>query len=164
MGHLVLALGLLGRDADAQGLSVDALIEGVESGQLDPYILSDTFTRLSDCNWVKLIRPNSSLKQAAQISKLHSYVISQMLDHWLPNIDCKKRGLGDLLDTLLFSLSFAQIGLSDTMRKYLQGFSGSSKAAKAAKQLLKLESPKDNVLEIIRAEAIEHRLKIIGPV
>jgi len=162
-GHLILALGLLGRDADAQGLSLDALIEGPESGQLDPYLLADTFTKLSNANWVKLSRPKPNLEQAAQTSGLHAYIISEILSRWLPNVDRKRRGLSDCLECLLHSASLAGVGLSDEVRQYLRGFSGSSKAAKVAKTLLTLKPIDQDILETIRHQAIESRLRWVNP-
>ncbi len=162
LGHLVLALGMFGRDADAQGLSIDALIEGTESGQFDPYLMAEIFTKLSDAAWIKLTRPNPSLKQAAQVSKLHAFVLSEMLETWLPNVDRKKRGLGDCLDSLLFAASFAEIGLGQEIEHYLRGFSGSSKAAKISKELLKLGPRNEKSIIIMRHQAINARIQFIN--
>ena len=92
-GHLLLCLGLVGKDADVKGLAVDALIEGIEGRVFDPRAFVEVMTRLCEGQWVKLNRLSEGLLQVAQVSALHARVVSEALQAWLPLLDLKQRGV-----------------------------------------------------------------------
>jgi len=161
LAYLVLCLALFGRDADAQGLSIDALIEGIDSGQLDPEKLVSVLERLCRTNWVKLNRPVPALIQVAQVSPLHAYIVADVLSKWLPTIDPKRRALGDLLDVSLQSMALANSGTGPVFQAYLESFKGSSKAAKTAKSILKLPELSATDRPDLRSMAISSRLQFV---
>lgn len=161
MAYLVLCLALFGRDADAQRLSIDALVEGIDSGQLDPERFVSILERLSRTDWVKLNRPGPAMLQVAQVSPLHAYIIADVLSKWLPKLETKRRALGDLLDVSLQSMALANSGVRPVFRVYLESFNGSSKAAKVAKSILKLPDVSTEDRSDLRSMAIRSRLRYV---
>ena len=156
--HLLVCVGLVGKDADARGLSIDALIFGIENGLVDIEIFANTLTRLCAGEWVKLNRLGDNLMQVSQISRLHAYAISECIQLWLPRIDYKQRNIFKILEVLLESQSAVRLPLNDFTKQSLQIFKGSSKAAKLARVLLKLSDYDKNANEQIKQFAILSRL------
>lgn len=135
-GHLVLCLGLVGKDADAKGLAIDAMIEGVDSSAFQPRRFAHIMQKLSDAEWVKLNRLGASLTQVAQTSPLHANALSQAMQLWLPNFDFTQRGAFHVLESLSEAQASSGLPLSQGVRANLETLKGSSKAAKLAKTLL----------------------------
>ena len=135
-GHLVLCLGLVGKDADAKGLAIDAMIEGIDNGAFQPARFAGIMQKLSDAEWVKLNRLGASLTQVAQTSPLHANALSQAMQLWLPSFDFTQRGAFHVLESLSEAQASSSLPLSQGVRANLETLKGSSKAAKLAKTLL----------------------------
>lgn len=162
MGHLVLALGLSGKDVDARGLAVDAFIEGVESGQFDPTMLASVLTKFTDGNWVKLNRLGETLAVVAQTSPLHAWLVGEAIQLWLPGVPPKYRNLFSVLEALQLCRAVGGRPLHAPVEVCLSAFSGSSKAAKLAKQILKGDGLADVPDAALRLMAVEARLRTTG--
>src|SRR5207248_9813408 len=65
-GHLLLCLGLVGKDADAKGLAVDAMIEGIEMRRFDPALFASTMAGLAEGEWIKFNRLGDALMLVVQ--------------------------------------------------------------------------------------------------
>lgn len=156
--HVMAALGLVSKDADVRGLSVDAMIEGISHGVVDANQLSSDLSRLFATGQIKVNRLSDSLPPIINASPLHAYVVGEILSGWLPKTDLKQRGMFTPLEALLECLSMTRQGLSPDMKEALSSLKGSSKAAKTAKALLALKQDDMSMLDQIRALAIEGRL------
>ncbi len=137
-GHLLLCIGLIGKDADSRAFAVDALIAGVENGCVDLDLLADTLVRLSHGGWLKLNRLGDNLLQISQVSLLHAWIVSRTIQQWLPSVEPRQHNMFRMLEVLLETQSAIRQPLTQEARESLKGFKGSSKAAKLAGKLLKL--------------------------
>jgi len=135
-GHLLLCLGLVGKDADARGLAIDALIEGIEVRLFDPELFASTIARLAKGEWIKFNRLGDALMPVIQVSPLHAVVISDALQHWLPKLDLQQKNAFQLLEVLVEAVALTGKPLGDGPRAVLAGVTGGGKAAKIAKQLV----------------------------
>lgn len=79
IGHLLLCIGLIGKDADARGLAVDALIEGINARLFDPALFAATIVQLARGEWVKSNRLGEALILVVPLSPLHAAVVSDAL-------------------------------------------------------------------------------------
>ena len=136
-GHLLVCIGLVGKDADARGLAIDALIAGIENGCVDIDTLTGTLVKLSEGEWLKLNRLGDNLLQVSQVSILHAWVISDVIQKWLLNVDIKQRYIFRMLEVLREAQFTIRQSLSMQAREKLKEFTGSAKAAKVARELLK---------------------------
>lgn len=157
MGHLVLCLGLAGKDADCRGLAIDALIEGVDSGQLVPDQFAGVLTDLARGEWLKLNRLGDNLMQVIQTSPLHAWVISDCLQQWLIDTDLKQRNLYRILEVLLEAHAILGRNLDQNVRARLETIKGSSKAAKTASNLLEIRKEKASLQDELKHLAIAAR-------
>ena len=157
-GHLLLCLGLVAKDADARGLAVDAIVEGIESGQFDAKLFSATLADLSEGGWLKLNRLGDNLMQVIQASPLHAWVVSRSIQAWLAGVDLKQRNLFRIVEVLLEAQSQTGQPLDDDLRDRLRGLKGSSKIAKLAAKLLKLGDGRPVSPEAIKTLAVSARL------
>ncbi len=135
-GHLLLCIGLVGKDADAKGLAVDALIEGIEARLFDPDLFASTIARLAEGEWIKPNRLGDSLMSVIQVSGLHAAVVSDALQKWLPQLDLSQKNAFRLLEVLVEARALTGRPLGEEARDALRGVEGSGKAAKIARQLL----------------------------
>jgi hypothetical protein len=136
-GHLLLSIGLAARDADAKGLAVDALIEGIDSRLFDPDQFAATITRLAAGEWLKLNRLGESLMTAVRISPLHAAVVGEAVQKWLPGFDHRQTNGFAILHVLLEVQAVTGLPLAEAALAHLGTITGSSKVAKLAQQLLK---------------------------
>ncbi len=139
-GHLMLCLGLVGKDADAKGLAIDALIDGVDRRVFDPEQFGTVMSKLAAGEWIKLNRLGASLTQCLQASPLHAVAISDAMQRWLPNFDLNQRNSHHILEAFVEAQAVARLPLSEAMVARLEQVSGKGKAAKLAKQLLQSQS------------------------
>ena len=158
-GHLLICIGLIGKDADARGLAIDALIAGIENGCLDIDRLSETLVKLSDGGWLKLNRLGDNLLQVSQVSLLHAWVISEVIQHWLHRVNIKQRYLFRMLEVLKETQFAISQPLSLNTNEKLKQFSGSAKAAKVAKELLKGVPVDASVTLQIKQELLNYRVQ-----
>jgi hypothetical protein len=135
-GHLLLCLGLVAKDADAKGLAVDALAEGIDGRLFDPEIFANTLAKLVQGEWVKFNRLGEALMQVVQISERHAEVIGEALQKWLPAVDIGQKNIFYVLEVLVEAQATSEASLSPQAREALQRLEGSGKAAKLAKKLL----------------------------
>jgi len=135
-GHLVLCLGLISKDADAKGLAIDALIEGIDSRAFHPERFGEIMQKLSAGEWIKLNRIGASLTQVALASPLHAAMISEATQLWLQRFDLSQRNAFYALESLSHAQASSGAPLNSAMRANLETLSGKSKAAKLAKDLL----------------------------
>jgi hypothetical protein len=161
MGHLVLCLGLAGKDADCRGLAIDALIEGVDSGQLAPDQFASVLADLASGKWLKLNRLGDNLIQVIQTSPLHAWVISDCLQLWLSDADLKQRNLFRILEVLLEAHAILDRNLDQDVRARLETIKGSSKAAKIAKKLIEIRNEKALLHDELKQLAITARVEVV---
>jgi hypothetical protein len=135
-GHLVLALSLVGKDADVRGLAIDALIEGIENRIFDPVIFAIVMTRLCEGEWVKYNRLGENLLQVAQVSPAHARAIDAALQAWLPDFDLTQRNGHHVLQVLVETQAISGASISLSTRTVLTSLTGKTKAASLAKQVL----------------------------
>lgn len=135
-GHLLLCVALIGKDADARGLAIDALIEGIEARLFDPGLFAAVLIGLAEGEWIKLNRLADALIQIVQTSTLHASVISKALQLWLPKLDLQQTNASRLLEVLAEARASTGTPLGQDARDVLVSISGSGKAAKVARQLI----------------------------
>ena len=135
-GHLLLALGLVGKDSDAKGLAVDALIEGIEARLFDPVMFADVVARVAAGEWLKFNRLGENLKLVVQVSPVHASAIGTALQNWLPQFDLGQRNAFHVLEALVEAQAIAPQPLLQEARTALGQLSGKSKTAKLAQQIL----------------------------
>jgi hypothetical protein len=134
-GHLLLCIGLIGKDADARGLSVDALIEGIDARLFDPALFAATMVQLAQGEWVKFNRLGEALMLVVPVSPLHAAVVSDALQQCLPRLDLRQRNIFHLLEVMVEAQALTGQKLTSDARAALETFDGSGKAAKIAKHL-----------------------------
>ena len=134
--HLLVSLGLVGKDADAKGLAIDAMIEGIETRQFNPGLFAGIMARLADGGWLKYNRLGESLKQVVQMSPLHASAIGAALQDWLPRFDLSQRNSFHVLEALVEAQAIAPHPMSGEVRTALGTLKGKTKTAKLAQQIL----------------------------
>lgn len=134
--HLVLCMGLAGKDADARGLAIDAFIEGVENCSLDVETIAKILVQLSESGWLKLNRLGENLLQISQVSPVHSWVTREVLSIWLSHANPKQNNFFKMLEVFLEVHIENGAPLLCEVQEALSNIKGSSKAAKVAKKIL----------------------------
>ncbi len=136
-GHLLLCLGLIGKDADAKGLALDAMIEGIDRQVFDPEQFGEVMGKLLAGGWVKLNRLGAILTQVTRTSPGHALAVGQGLQVALPEFDLNQRNSHHVLEALVETQAIAPLPLADAVAARLESVEGKGKAAKLARQLLK---------------------------
>lgn len=134
--HLLATLGLAGKDADARGLAVDAIIEGIDTQQFNPVHFAKVMAQVSAGEWLKYNRLGDSLKQVVQVSPVHASAIGAALQKWLPDFNLGQRNAFHVLEVLVEAQAIAPQSLSEENLKILGKPKGKTKIAKLAQQLL----------------------------
>lgn len=134
-GHLLLCLGLVGKDADARGLAIDALIEGIDARLFDPELFASSIARLAEGEWIKFNRLGDALMPIVQISPLHAAIVSEALQRWLPKLDLRQKNTFRLLEVLVEAQALTNKPLREDTRNVLAATKAGGKAARIAKQL-----------------------------
>ena len=137
-GHLLLCIGLIGKDADARGLSVDALIEGIDDRLFDPALFAATMVQLAQGEWIKFNRLGEALMLVVPVSPLHAAVVSDALQRCLPALDLRQKNIFHLLEVIVEAQASTGQKLTSEARAALGSFDGSGKAAKIARHLQSL--------------------------
>lgn len=156
--HLLLCTGLAGKNADTRGLAIDALIEGIEYGHADVKLLADILTRLSDGGWLKLNRLSENLLQVAQVSGVHAWAMSELIQGWCLHSSLQQNNIARMLEVLLEVQAMIKQPLHDNCLSALAALTGSSKAAKLAKQLRELQYTDPAFMEDLKRRAITTRV------
>jgi hypothetical protein len=162
MGTLLAALALGAKEPGEQGLGLDVVIAGLEEGRLDGETLGAWLAALLPQGLLEPGRIARALSDAARVSMLHRTQVRRALERSLRGDPAQApRGLAPVLELLHELCLECGLGVTDgEARAYLEGVRGSSKRAKAARQLLDL-APTDRreaVLRAAAAEALESRL------
>lgn len=134
-GHLLLCVGLISKDADARGLAIDALIDGIDARLFEPEQFPSTMARLAEGEWIKLNRLGDALMQVVPVSPLHARLVSDALQLWLPKFDFGVNHAFRLLEILGEALAITGQSLADETRDLLSKVKGNGKLAKIAKRL-----------------------------
>ncbi|NNC38054.1 MAG: hypothetical protein HKO02_11390 [Hyphomonadaceae bacterium] len=137
--HLLLCMALAGKDADAKGLAIDTMIEGIEAGLFDVDICAGVLIKLASGGWLKLNRLGDNLMTVAETSPLHAAVIGSLVQKWIQNVDLKQRYIFRMFEVLLEAQSMVRQALDSNTSEALKTLKGSSKAAKTAKSLISLK-------------------------
>lgn len=135
-GHLLLCLGLAGKDADAKGLAVDALIEGIDGRLFDPARFAAVLGGLAAGGWLKFNRLADGLMQAMAVSDLHAAVVREAIENSLPSLDLQQKNAFRLLEVLVEAQAATARPLGEATQAALRRVAGGGKSAKLAKRLL----------------------------
>jgi hypothetical protein len=138
MGHLALLFGLAGKDADARGLAIDALVQGIEGSQFDPALFAPVLVKFAQSGWMKPARVAQSLQQAARVSPWHALAISEALQRALPGLDMRAPNMFAIVELLLECQLTIGRPLKTDAAAALGELNGEGKLVKAARQLLTL--------------------------
>jgi hypothetical protein len=147
MGILLIWIGLAGKDADARGHAIDLLTEAIQDGRAHAGPLGETLVKLCAGGWVKLNRIGDALKGIARLSPLHAYVAGGVLRRWLAGQEKLPDDGQHLLAPLLEIAVRMGWSLTDAEKRSLAAVSGTSKTAKLAKELMRLERSKASAEE-----------------
>ena len=161
MGHLLLCMGLNQKAEDAKGLSTDAFIEGIENGCLHLDQMISVLVRMTNGGLVKLNRLGVIFLQVSQVSPLHAWVISIIIQRWLPHVDIKQRNIYKMLETLLEVQCIVKQPLESKAIETLKRFKGTSKASKLASQILNQSDFDETIIDRVKSLVIEFRLQRI---
>lgn len=135
-GHLLLCLGLVGRDADSKGLAVDALIEGIEGKLFDPARFAAVMTSLAEGGWLKFNRLGDGMALAVAVSPRHAAVVSEALQRWLPTLDLQQSGAFRILEVLAEAQAITGAPIDAGSKAALRKVTGAGKAVQLARVLL----------------------------
>lgn len=155
---LALWVALVGKDADARGLAVDALIEGIEDGRADVARMSPVLLHLSRGGWLKANRLAESLGRVSPVSDLHGSFVAGLLDRYLAGVESLPRNSHHLLELLLNLLSHLGTTLESDALERLATMRGGGKAARLARQIRELEKD-DSKSPTVLASALTGRLE-----
>jgi hypothetical protein len=134
--HLMLCMGLAGKDADVRGLAIDAFIEGIENNILDAQTTSSILISLSENGWLKLNRLGDNLQQVSHVSKTHAWVVFEIISNWLGKVSPKQNNFFKMLEVFLEVQTEINAPLTPDVRDVLVNIKGSSKSAKISKKIL----------------------------
>jgi len=137
----LLTVGLAAKDPGEYGLATDAMIASIEDGRLDGERLGNVMADLLPTGHIIATRWAKTPAEVARISPLHAAVARQAIELSLRGDPADSPRDVHALLTLLRELCIdAGEAVTDSKcREFLGQFAGSTKAAKAAKALLKLE-------------------------
>lgn len=156
--HLMICMGLVGKDADSRGLAIDAVVEGIEDGRADISLLSDILVKLADGGWLKLNRLADNLLHIARTSAIHAWAVSHLIQGWLLHVSLTQHNLFKMLETLLEVQFIIKQPLDNKTGEILSSLTGSSKAAKLAKQLQNLKKKDHTLIGNISRNAVNKRI------
>lgn len=160
MGEILLLCGLAAKEPGEHGLAVDISLRAIDDGRLGTDNMSRMLTTAVTSDHFNLPRLAKRLQEVAGSSDLHAYVVMHSLESGLPHADAKElpRGIGDLFELLAEIGTRIERGVeSPDCRTFLETITGSNKAAKAARQLLTIETNFDS-REVI-ASAVANRVE-----
>ncbi len=164
MGMLLLILGLAAKEPGEYGLATDAAITAIEDGRLGSDNFGEMLIQILPTGLIKPGRLYKTLKDISGVSAVHSAVVKLSLEQCLTgNIKEMPRDFGKLLELLNELCIDLQHGVgSDEHRAFLKQITGTSKAAKAAKAILKVEVTSESlVMKNVFIEAINQRVSAL---
>jgi hypothetical protein len=131
-GTLLIATALHSRKPELNQLGTDVALSLLDSGLLGPRALGEAFGVLG----AGLVLPRLA-KALGVLAMEHPGAIMTIVDTLLPGLDRGHRGVFALLELAADLCERGAGTLSPPARQWLGGFTGSSKAAKAAARLVK---------------------------
>jgi len=134
LGALTLAAGLAADRAENRVLAVDAILIHVAAGRLSADVLAQAMASLA--GFCQAGRWAASLSQLAEASG--DSFVNTVLTLLLPRLALELRGVHALLELLLEDTLRRGSRPDGALRSWLEGFSGGSRAARAARQLCAL--------------------------
>jgi hypothetical protein len=143
MGQVLLLCGLAAKEPGEPGLAVDITIQAIGDGRLGTDNLGRMLTTGIGSGHFNLPRVAKRLHDVANASELHAYVVMHAAESALPKAELEEppRGIGDNFELLAEIGTELERGIENPeCRRFLEGISGSNKAAKAARQLLSIET------------------------
>jgi hypothetical protein len=140
MARTALWLGLLGRDEQARGIALDALIEGIGDGRADPKTLAGTLVDIASGGWIKIRRLTTALRDAARTSVLAERVIADIIDRWIACWQSYPRDANQVLSLQLELLKNLDQGPSPATRAILLNLEAEGTTAKLTRQLYSFNS------------------------
>ena len=160
MCMLALWTALVGKDADARGLAVDLMIEGIEDGRAHPEPLGDILIRLARGGWIKTNRLTDSLQQVSQVSALHQLTCATIIQQLLGSQEGLPKNAHYILELLLSLLTELKSGPTEDLLALLKVQRGSSKKTKLAKAIMNLpEKPDSREQQAAISQAIRARVQ-----
>ena len=159
MARTALWLGLLSRNDQSRGTSIDALIEGIADGRADTAALVDTLLHIASGGWIKLNRLADSLREVTRTSILAERVVAEVMDRLIASWTELPRDGHHVLALQMELLNNLQQGLSPAARESLSTVKGTGKAAKLAKQLSGVSLIPRRRLREAAVQAVEGRLR-----
>lgn len=152
-------MGLLGRDENARGLCLDALIEGAQDGRAHPQPLGDALCGIDQGGWMKLNRLATALQEAARTGPLAEWVLVEVLDRLIASWRDVGRDAHHVLTLHLQLLTNLQCAPSSAAKDVLSAVQGSGKSAKLARQIRTLEQVAGIQQREAVLQALEGRLR-----
>ena len=137
LGYVILIIGLAGKDTDTKGYAIDALVEGIQDGRIDPDEFSQVLAKLGKDDWIRLNRIWKIFLEISKLSPLHSLIIAEIIEKWLENQEELPPKSHDALSLLLELQTELGLSITDKVKNLLVKVKGSTKSAKLAKNLLK---------------------------
>ncbi len=139
MAALTVWTGLAGKDADARTTALDVLIEAISDGRADARQMSGVLSKLLPGGWLKLNRVTDSLAEVARLSALHAWFVAEVLQGFVAEWNTLPRDAHFVLCFMHELLADMGLDLAPAARRRLDPIKGTSKTAKAAGALQRLE-------------------------
>ena len=161
MAQLSVWIALISKDAELQNMATEAMIEAITDGRAHPTPLAKVLTQLAEGKWIKLNRLAKALRQVAEISSLHAYVLCTILDSFIAHFNTMPKNVHHILQLMLELHSSLKLSLPKQAAERLKLLSGNSKAAKIANSLQEFTISNNDALTAIFAQSIEGRIEWI---
>ena len=127
-----------GRDQDAKGLAVDALIEAIADGRAHTKLLGNVLASLAQPYWLKLNRLAAVFSEVARTSAIHAWTLMGSLDRLIAAYEELPKDAHHVLALLLQLHVQFGVAIPPETSTALTGLKGSSKTSKLAKSLVTL--------------------------
>ena len=152
---LLAMLGLVSKDADVNGLAMDAVIEAVGDGRADGGRLGGALAGLADPRVLKLNRLAASLGEVSRVSPLHALAAAEMLQAVMAAYEELPRDAHHGLQLLRELMIDLGLGPGERLRAKLAGVTGGGKAAKLAREIAAMEPTGGAAVGVVRAAAMQ---------
>ena len=137
--HLLLALGSLAKNQDVRYQVIDALVEGVQEGKVDPVLFGKNAATIIRSKLGVVKRMGDLLLEVARNSSLHQWFVVLALEATLAGFDGLEklpRGSDTLLQAYHNGLVELQLEPGGHVKSLLAPLKGASKTTKVAKKVL----------------------------
>lgn len=146
MGGILLLCGLAAKEPGEHGLATDIAILAINDGRLGTDNLAELLITGFTSGHFNLPRLANRLHDVANTSSLHTFVVMHAAEKAVGALDAADlpRGIGDIFELMSETATQIERGIQDSeCRALLESLKGSNKAAKAARQLLAIETRLD---------------------